>query len=334
MDVATRQETLVPKVATIQSMSVGWVHLVRSLRAVTLFGAGFGELFRPLRNNAQTHACCSATSSVPTGRDLLAVYGADLHEMLRTGSKRKNPWRLAGDVHWHSLDGVAFHACKCKGGAVNHQGGSEGREAGVDPARTHQRREVGGLFRKPGEREAQASRPGISDSVQVLLPTSYPELYGRGLRSPAHIIPEGAVVFGHCRKYPLRWSLTKDVPPVEGEPEPASVDEVSRSMSDSGIGESVESSDSGPAASSSSPLYRLGSNVTFLRRDGSFLSTSSEPRSNKALEGSGDGGKAVDHVGSPPQTSPRKRPAVSLESSDSGAATKVRRVSSGSNALG
>ncbi|KAK3305182.1 uncharacterized protein B0T15DRAFT_531556 [Chaetomium strumarium] len=336
MDVATRQETLVPKVATIQSMSVGWVHLVRSLRAVTLFGAGFGELLQPVRGKGQAQACCSATSSVPTGQGLLAVYGADLHEMLRTGTKRRNPWRLAGDVHWHSPDGVAFHACKCKAHPGKQLDGSEGKKDDVDTERTPQKKWLRGLFRRPNEGDGRV-KPGISDMVQVLLPTSFPGLYGRGLRSPTRIVPEGAVVFGHCWKYPLRWSLTKDVPPVPGEPEPASVDEVSRSMSDSGIGESVESSDSGPAPSSSHHLYGLGNNVTFLHRDGSFQSISSEPQSSKGLDISAGGAEAGQHAAEacpPSRTGQRKRPAVSLQSSDSGAATKVRRVSSGSNALG
>ncbi len=48
MDVATRHDTLWPKVATLHAASMGWVHLARALHAVPLFGVGFGELFRPV----------------------------------------------------------------------------------------------------------------------------------------------------------------------------------------------------------------------------------------------------------------------------------------------
>ena len=304
MDVATRHDTLWPKVATIQAMSVGWVHLVRSLHAVTLFGAGFGELFRPVHGgNQPPHACCSATSPVPIGKDLLAVYGADLQDMLRTGSKRRNPWRLAGNVHWHSPDGVAFEACKCKA------------KGDVETKHTHQKKGLRGLLGRSGH-DKQPDRPGVSDMVQVLLPATFPQLYGRGLRSPARIISKGAVIFGHSWKYPLRWSLTKDTPPVEGEPDPPSMDEVSGIMSDSGIGTSVESSDSGPTPSSSH-FYSMGSNAGFLHRGDSVGS-----------------GEVVDQpVSPPPQIGSRKRSAVSLESDGSGIASKVRRLDSESTLL-
>ncbi|KAI2606645.1 hypothetical protein GGR54DRAFT_620587 [Hypoxylon sp. NC1633] len=78
--------------------------------------------------------------------------------------------------------------------------------------------------------------------VQILLPTNFPQLYGRGLRSPAKIVSKGAVIFGHSWKFPLRWSLTKDAPPEEGEPDLPSVDEVSGLFHDSGIGTSHNSS--------------------------------------------------------------------------------------------
>ena len=48
MDVATRNDSLGPKVATIHAVSAGWVHLIQSLRAVPLFGVGFGELFQSI----------------------------------------------------------------------------------------------------------------------------------------------------------------------------------------------------------------------------------------------------------------------------------------------
>ncbi|GAB1315215.1 hypothetical protein MFIFM68171_05425 [Madurella fahalii] len=151
MDVATRHDTLWPKVATIQAMSVGWVHLVRALRAVTLFGVGFGELFRPVRRNGQLQGCCGPTASVPTGKDFLAVYGADLQDMLRTGSKRRNPWRLVGNVHWHSPDSVAFESCKCQHTSAQKSEGFVTQESSVGskpklPAKPARLKRLRGMF--------------------------------------------------------------------------------------------------------------------------------------------------------------------------------------------
>ncbi len=90
--------------------------------------------------------------------------------------------------------------------------------------------------KEEGEGLSPASR------AQVLLPTNFPQLYGRGLRSPAAVISKGAVIFGHNFQFPLRWSLTKDAPPEEGPPSPPSLGEVSGLMDDSGIGTSIGSS--------------------------------------------------------------------------------------------
>lgn len=46
-DVATFEETVHPKVASLKETGLGWVDLVRSVNAVTLFGVGFGELVKP-----------------------------------------------------------------------------------------------------------------------------------------------------------------------------------------------------------------------------------------------------------------------------------------------
>ncbi|UNI19547.1 hypothetical protein JDV02_005727 [Purpureocillium takamizusanense] len=267
MDVATKHDTLWPKVATLDAVSVGWVDFARALHAVPLFGVGFGDLFRPVRTDAP---CCSSTASVPTGKDFLAVYGADLEIILRRGSKRKNPWRLVGNIHWHSPDGVAFESCKCKsltlGGDSRPISAAQRSYKKQDRMGQHrascepEKKGLKGMF---GERGfgRQKSQKGSSpaDRVQVLLPATFPQFYGRGLRSPAKVVPKGAVIFGHSWKFPLRWSLSKDVPPEEGEPDPPSLDEVSNLMDDSGIGTSIDSS-SGGDTSASPFFYGLGNN--------------------------------------------------------------------------
>ncbi|EXJ66876.1 uncharacterized protein A1O5_10071 [Cladophialophora psammophila CBS 110553] len=45
------------------------------------------------------------------------------------------------------------------------------------------------------------------DRVQVLLPATFPKLYG--LQSPRELAADGAVIFGHCCKFPLRWASRK-----------------------------------------------------------------------------------------------------------------------------
>lgn len=317
MDVATRHDTLWPKVATIKAVSVGWVHLVRFLHAVTLFGVGFGELFRPIMGKDKLQACCSPTASVPTGKDSLAVYGVDLRDMLRTGSRRRNPWRLAGIVHWHAPDAVAFESCRCKS-VITGQEGSASNAQDVTPKAKQRRKGLKGLlggFEQEGELHQPGQNPG--DRVQVLLPATFPRLYGQGLRSPARVVSNGAVIFGHCWKFPLRWCLTKDIPPKEGEPDPTSIEEVSGLMSDGGIGTSVESP---PSCS----LYSLGSNVRFLHHGDS--QSSWEGSANGLSERSGNEVEEVVPISA--NRDSKERSVGTLETERNGLARKVRRLES------
>ncbi|KAK4161145.1 hypothetical protein QBC43DRAFT_218302 [Cladorrhinum sp. PSN259] len=320
-DVAIRNDTLWPKVAKIQTGSVGWVHLIRSLRAVTLFGDGFGELFRPAWSENQTQACCSPTSLVPKGKDFLAVYGADLENMLTAKSKRRNPWRLAENIYWHSPDGVAFQSCECKTATPRGE---------MDTSTTKRKgkglRGFFGLEHEGHADQPRAKNPG--DRVQVLLPTTFPQLYGRGLRSPAEVVSRGAVLFGHSWKFPLRWSLTKDIPPEEGEPDPPSIDEVSNLVSDSGLGTSIGSSPLGddkptPTTTPPHPLYSLGSNTGFVHRGDSLSSGVGEVTAPS--ESSGEGIKGS-RTAVPDFNASKKRPVDMLGTEEFGTAAKVRRL--------
>lgn len=75
------------------------------------------------------------------------------------------------------------------------------------------------------------------DRVQVLLPASFPNVWG--LRSPAKLVAEGAVLFGHSFKFPLRWKKGREAP-EPGEPDDEVEDELR--LTDSGIGSSLGSS--------------------------------------------------------------------------------------------
>ena len=80
-------------------------------------------------------------------------------------------------------------------------------------------------------------KSSIRDRVQVLLPSSFPKLWGR--RSPCKLAAEGAVIFGHSLKFPLRWPRLSDEDPKCGEPE--SVGDMDDLFRDSGLGTSLDS---------------------------------------------------------------------------------------------
>ncbi|KAK2607654.1 hypothetical protein N8I77_006317 [Diaporthe amygdali] len=87
------------------------------------------------------------------------------------------------------------------------------------------------------------------DRIQVILPASIPGFWGRGFKSPRNLPAQGAVLFGHSWRFPLRW---KDYgPPEEGEPQ-EDLEEVEASFHDSGIGSSIDSSGRNVGGSSQS----------------------------------------------------------------------------------
>ncbi|KAF2476948.1 uncharacterized protein BDR25DRAFT_348857 [Lindgomyces ingoldianus] len=75
------------------------------------------------------------------------------------------------------------------------------------------------------------------DRVQVLLPKSFRTLWTRGFWSPSWA-GSGAVIFGHSRKFPLKWLARGH--PEEGEPEDTD-DEPLPPSQDSGLGSSLGS---------------------------------------------------------------------------------------------
>ncbi|KAI0813423.1 hypothetical protein GGR55DRAFT_687682 [Xylaria sp. FL0064] len=99
------------------------------------------------------------------------------------------------------------------------------------------------------------------DRVQVLLPATFPKLWGRNFKSPGDLsqAPRGALIFGHSRRFPLRWGDRGD--PEQGDADHDHELEVLQvSMQDSGVGTSLESSsgngvNSPPSAGSSSLLH-------------------------------------------------------------------------------
>lgn len=100
------------------------------------------------------------------------------------------------------------------------------------------------------------AKPGTKhDRVQVLLPATFPKLWGRNLKSPPDLklAPMGAVIFGHSARFPLRWGDRGD--PDEGQPD-QELEELESSFHDSGIGTSSASPGPGVSDGSSSQSSR------------------------------------------------------------------------------
>jgi hypothetical protein len=201
-DVATRIQDLQPKVTALQARGKAWVDFTRSIGAITLFGRGFGELIRPVK---EPNNSCPHWKSLPKGMDYLAVSVSDVEEISkRRGDPEAIPMRLVGDICWHKPDKLA-EACHCK---------------------------VKGLKRKFSGLNSSCDR------VQVLLPftSRKPRLIGPG---PLDTIRQGAVIFGYSRTCPLRW--TDHGGPEEGESTPPP-EQQSSTFDDSGLGSSIHSS--------------------------------------------------------------------------------------------
>ncbi|KAI1353493.1 hypothetical protein F5Y01DRAFT_323133 [Xylaria sp. FL0043] len=109
------------------------------------------------------------------------------------------------------------------------------------------------------------------DRVQVLLPATFPKLWGQNLKSPGDLAqaPRGALIFGHSRRFPLRWG-------DRGDPEQGHADQdhelenLQSSMQDSGIGSSRDSSSGNGITSPPSGTYSRANAVVLSLADGYF----------------------------------------------------------------
>jgi hypothetical protein len=203
MDIASDEDPLWPRVTTLVATGVGWVDFARAMHAITLFGRGFGELFR----SSSESQLCTHWAEVPKGHDYLAVSVPDLKDILRKrGCTLSNPWRLVDEIRWHNPEKL-FEPCKSS---------------------------------------KKSRTPKCCERVQVLLPSSFPSLWARSYRNPPHLEDTGAVIFGHNRKFPLRWGDSGD--PEESEPSVPTLN-VPMSPPDSGIGSSISSTPSSTSIS-------------------------------------------------------------------------------------
>ncbi|KAH7191793.1 uncharacterized protein B0J16DRAFT_331773 [Fusarium flagelliforme] len=93
---------------TLERLGKEWVDFIRAIKAVTLFGKGFGDIIRP-------HGTCQEWITLPKGKYYVATLISDLHKVLKEhGHCDDGHLRLGNELIWHSVTpGSGF--CKCKG---------------------------------------------------------------------------------------------------------------------------------------------------------------------------------------------------------------------------
>ncbi|KAK6497564.1 hypothetical protein TWF481_011971 [Arthrobotrys musiformis] len=109
-DLATLQDPIYPRVATLQTIGKGWVDFTRSINAVTLFGRGFGEIIKP--TDAST---CAYWAKLPEGNYFLAADVCDLRNIMGMSKGQEMglmPMQLINDFICHAPQ-AAFEQCKC-----------------------------------------------------------------------------------------------------------------------------------------------------------------------------------------------------------------------------
>jgi hypothetical protein len=156
-----------PRVATLKAVGYGWVDFVHSLKAITLFGSGFGNIIRP----SKRERICSQWSQLPKGEYYLA---ASLHDldviMSKTRKTERGDIEIVRGLLWHSpID--PFTPCRCL---------SRGQiEEPREPC-TENHDPVQALF------------PKASIRGSMLFPSP---------RKPENLNDNGAVVFGHTMSW-------------------------------------------------------------------------------------------------------------------------------------
>ncbi|KAJ8116705.1 hypothetical protein OPT61_g1930 [Boeremia exigua] len=99
-----------PRVATLKALGYGWVNLVNSISAITLFGRGFGNLITP----STTKKICPRWSHLPEGQYHLAVSMCDMDNIMRAFSRKNHGGiEVVPGLLWHSpTDSFVFCSCQ------------------------------------------------------------------------------------------------------------------------------------------------------------------------------------------------------------------------------
>ncbi|KAL7968449.1 hypothetical protein HDV63DRAFT_87679 [Trichoderma sp. SZMC 28014] len=116
-DIVTECHILPPRIATLEAAGKGWVDFIRGIHAVTLFGRGFGDIFRPIGTNM-----CKHWARLPKHKYYIASCLSDLGRLVkRVGNRNDGHVRLTDDVICHTPTSV-FMSCQCGGDGLerNH----------------------------------------------------------------------------------------------------------------------------------------------------------------------------------------------------------------------
>ncbi|KAK0637398.1 hypothetical protein B0T17DRAFT_108930 [Bombardia bombarda] len=193
MDIAARRP-LTPRVTHLKTFSGGgksWVDFTRAIKAVTLFGEGFGDLLAPDTSVAGT---CPRWKRLPKNKDYLAVSAYDMARILRQeGSATSKPMKLAPGVFWQKPT-VAFEPCACQAKSKSAEilGMSLGMQRSCDRVQVLLPRNL--LLRQDSSSSSSTNTGGAENS-----------------RRTAVMSTEGAVIFGRSDTFPWRW-------PEQGDP--------------------------------------------------------------------------------------------------------------------
>lgn len=115
-DIATECPTLHPRVATLEAAGKGWVDFIRGIHAVTLFGRGFGDIFRPTGTNL-----CKHWARLPKQKYYIAGCLSDLGRLVKqVGNRNDGHIWLTDDVICHTPTSV-FMSCQCGDGDALEQ---------------------------------------------------------------------------------------------------------------------------------------------------------------------------------------------------------------------
>lgn len=106
-NLAAERDPIFAKEAKLESAGMAWIDLIRSVRAITLFGRGFGDMIQPI-------GACSDWSSVPAGNSYLVICQEDLKEIVASwcGNLFSSPPMLADQIIWHIPENTSMR-CLC-----------------------------------------------------------------------------------------------------------------------------------------------------------------------------------------------------------------------------
>ena len=112
VNIATDHDFYEPYSVNLSYRGAAWVDLIRSIRAVVLFGRGFGEIIQPAKTDSE--ALCEHWSKLPKHEYYLATYASTLNSIIkRYGKSDTTHTKLTNDLVWHSPS-TAFGFCSCQ----------------------------------------------------------------------------------------------------------------------------------------------------------------------------------------------------------------------------